>query len=53
LLNATQRLLKKTADQEAEIREHRTPFAKLYGSMNERMGLAQRVERRSGKPPRG
>jgi hypothetical protein len=33
----SQRLLKKTADQEAAIREHLTPFAKLYGSMNERM----------------
>ena len=33
----SQRLLKKTAEQEAEIREHLTEFAKLYGSMNERM----------------
>lgn len=33
----SQRLLKKTAAQEAEIREHLTPFAKVYGSMNERM----------------
>lgn len=33
----SQRLLKKTAEQEAAIREHLTQFAKLYGSMNERM----------------
>jgi Family of unknown function (DUF6079) len=33
----SQRLLKKTAHQEAEIREHLSQFAKLYGSMNERM----------------
>ncbi len=33
----SQRLLKKTAAQEAEIREHLMQFAKLYGSMNERM----------------
>ena len=33
----SERLLKKTADQEAAIREHLTQFAKLYGSMNERM----------------
>ena len=32
-----QRLLKKTADQEVKIREYLTPFAKFYGSMNERM----------------
>ena len=32
-----QRLLKKTADQQAKIREYLTPFAKFYGHMNERM----------------
>ncbi len=31
------RLLKKTADQQNKIREYLTPFAKFYGSMNERM----------------
>lgn len=33
----SERLLKKTAKQQALIREHLQPFAKLYGSMNERM----------------
>ena len=33
----SQRLLKKTAEQESAIREHLAQFAKLYGSMNERM----------------
>ena len=33
----SERLLKKTADQQANIREYLTPFAKFYGSMNERM----------------
>lgn len=32
-----ERLLKKTADQQAKIRTYLTPFAKFYGSMNERM----------------
>lgn len=32
-----ERLLKKTADQLTKIREHLTPFAKFYSSMNERM----------------
>jgi hypothetical protein len=32
-----ERLLKKTADQQAKIRAYLTPFAKFYGSMNERM----------------
>ncbi|MDM8522957.1 DUF6079 family protein [Desulfococcaceae bacterium HSG8] len=32
-----ERLLKKTADQQADIREYLTPFAKFYGHMNERM----------------
>jgi len=32
-----ERLLKKTADQQAKIREYLTPFAKFYGHMNERM----------------
>lgn len=32
-----ERLLKKTADQQMNIREHLTPFAKFYGRMNERM----------------
>ena len=32
-----ERLLKKTAEQQAKIREHLTPFAKFYGRMNERM----------------
>ena len=31
------RLLKKTADQQNKVREYLTPFAKFYGSMNERM----------------
>lgn len=31
------RLLKKSADQQNKIREYLTPFAKFYGSMNERM----------------
>ena len=33
----SERLLKKTADQQANIREYLTPFAKFYGNMNERM----------------
>lgn len=33
----TERLLKKTAEQHAYIREHLTPFSKFYGRMNERM----------------
>lgn len=32
-----ERLLKKTAGQQAKIREYLTPFAKFYGRMNERM----------------
>ena len=32
-----ERLLKKTADQQAKIREYLTPFSKFYGRMNERM----------------
>jgi hypothetical protein len=32
-----ERLLKKTAEQQAKIREYLTPFAKFYGHMNERM----------------
>jgi hypothetical protein len=32
-----ERLLKKTADQQDKIRTYLTPFAKFYGSMNERM----------------
>jgi len=32
-----ERLLKKSADQQANIRNYLTPFAKFYGSMNERM----------------
>lgn len=32
-----QRLLKKTVDQQARVRAYLTPFAKFYGSMNERM----------------
>ncbi|MFN2218647.1 MAG: DUF6079 family protein, partial [Anaerolineae bacterium] len=32
-----QRLLKKSADQQAKIRAYLTPFAKFYGGMNERM----------------
>ena len=32
-----ERLLKKTADQEAQVRAHLEPFAKFYGKMNERM----------------
>ena len=33
----SERLLKKTADQQAAIRDYLTPFAKFYGNMNERM----------------
>lgn len=32
-----ERLLKKTADQQDKIRRYLTPFAKFYGSMNERL----------------
>ncbi len=32
-----ERLLKKTVEQQAKIREHLTPFGKFYGQMNERM----------------
>ena len=32
-----ERLLKKTTDQQSKIRAHLEPFAKFYGSMNERM----------------
>ncbi|MEJ7632865.1 MAG: DUF6079 family protein, partial [Rubrobacteraceae bacterium] len=32
-----ERLLKKTADQEAQVRSHLEPFARFYGKMNERM----------------
>jgi len=32
-----ERLLKKTGEQQAKIREHLTPFGKFYGHMNERM----------------
>lgn len=33
----SERLLKKTADQQDKIRKYLTPFAKFYGSMNESM----------------
>lgn len=33
----SERLLKKTIEQQAKIREYLTPFAKYYGSLNERM----------------
>lgn len=32
-----ERLLRKTAEQQARIREHLSPFARYYGGMNERM----------------
>ena len=32
-----ERLLKKTAEQQAKIRDHLTPFARFYGNLNERM----------------
>lgn len=32
-----ERLLKKTAEQQAKIREYLTPFAKFYGNLNEQM----------------
>jgi hypothetical protein len=32
-----ERLLKKTADQQAKIRDYLTPFAKCFGNMNERI----------------
>lgn len=33
----SERLLRKTADQQANIRNYLTPFAKFYGNMNERL----------------
>ncbi|UCH96958.1 MAG: ATP-binding protein, partial [Candidatus Aminicenantes bacterium] len=33
----SQRLLKKTAEQQAKIRDYLVPFAKFYGDMNERL----------------
>jgi predicted ATPase len=33
----SERLLRKTADQQVKIREYLTPFSKFYGRMNERM----------------
>jgi hypothetical protein len=33
----SERLLKKTTEQEARVREHLVPFAKFYGNMNERI----------------
>lgn len=33
----SERLLKKTADQQAKVREYLSPFTKFYGHMNERM----------------
>ena len=33
----SERLLKKTADQQANIREYLAPFSKFYGNMNERI----------------
>lgn len=33
----SERLLQKTADQQAKIRDYLAPFSKYYGSMNERM----------------
>ena len=33
-----ERLLKKTGEQQAKIRDYLTPFGKFYGRMNERMG---------------
>lgn len=33
----SERLLRKTAEQQVKIREYLTPFAKFYGRMNERM----------------
>jgi len=33
----TERLLKKTAEQQSRIRDHLSPFAKFYGDLNERM----------------
>ena len=32
-----ERLLRKTAEQQAKIRDHLTPYAKYYGGLNERM----------------
>ncbi|MBN1944774.1 MAG: hypothetical protein JW797_03815 [Bradymonadales bacterium] len=39
----SQRLLKKTPEQEGRIREHLSQFAPLYGSMNERMDAFARL----------
>ena len=33
----TERLLKKTAEQQTRIRDHLSPFARFYGNLNERM----------------
>jgi hypothetical protein len=44
-----ERLLKKSADQQSKIRTYLTPFAKFYGSMNERSG---RVCPALPRPPR-
>lgn len=32
-----ERLLRKTAEQQAKIRDHLTPFTRFYGNMNERL----------------
>ena len=39
----SQRLLKKSADQQSKIRAYLMPFAKLYGGMNERKDEFVRV----------
>ncbi len=39
----SERLLKKSADQQSKIRAYLTPFAKFYGSMNERMDECVRL----------
>jgi len=39
----SERLLKKTAEQQARIRDYLLPFAKYYGSLNERMDELMRL----------
>ncbi|GIX46039.1 MAG: hypothetical protein KatS3mg131_0250 [Candidatus Tectimicrobiota bacterium] len=47
-----ERLLKKTGEQQAKIREYLTPFAKFYGRMNEVPRIASNIERQEEKDTR-
>jgi hypothetical protein len=52
-LVVSQRLLKKSADQQAKIRDDLTPFAKFYGGMNERRdeyALESRIQKAFTRP---